>query len=230
MTKFLLRHACARRLHSLELGLIVLSICCLSSSAFSQQPQFQAALPDAHSAEASASATTSNNDHSLTLGDRTSLYVRSIFSPDAILGPAFGAGIGQAQNSPKEWGQGGEGYGKRFASGVARREISETIRFGFAAADGEDPRYFPLREGGMWARTQHAVVSTFVSKTSDGRAIPAFSRFAGNYGAALISNTWYPTSRSTTGWALERGSTALASSVGFNLLREFVPFWFGGAR
>jgi hypothetical protein len=87
-----------------------------------------------------------------------------------------------------------------------------------------------LGEGGFWPRTQHAIVSTLTSKTSSGRTIPAYSRFAGNYGAALISNTWYPSSRSTVGWALERGSTSLAGSIGFNVLREFLPVWFGGAR
>ena len=229
MSKFLFRSSWRNRPHSLALGAIVLSIFCLPLPAFSQPPQLQSTLPNAPSPK-TLSSTTSDFDHSLTLGERTHHYIRSLFSPAAVIGPAFGAGIGQWENTPKEWEQGGTGYSKRFVSGFARHEIGETLRFGVAAADGEDPRYFPMREGGIWPRAQHAIVSTFVSKTASGNNIPAYSRFAANYGSALISNTWYPPSRNTTGWAFERGSTALASSVGFNLLREFVPFWFGGAR
>lgn len=207
---------------SLVLVAIVLSICCWSSPALSQQ----SALPDAPPPKPVPTPI----DHSLTFGERAHHWRRSLFSPDTIIGPALGAAIGQAENSPREWGQGWDAYAQRIGSGIGRREISETIRFGIAAADGEDPRYFRKKEGGIWPRAEHAIVSTFVSKTSTGRSIPAFSRFAGNYSAALISNAWYPPSRSTVGWAFERGTTATASAVGFNLVREFVPFWFGGAR
>jgi hypothetical protein len=53
--------------------------------------------------------------------------------------------------------------------------------------------------------------------------MPAFSRFAGAYGAGFIANYWEPPSQNSTGHALERGSTALASSVGWHIFREFWP-------
>ena len=118
---------------------------------------------------------------------------------------------------------GGDGYARRLASGVGRQLIAETIRFGVSAADDEDPRYHPSGESGVWGRVGHVFVETFTSETARGTRIPAYSRFAGTYGAAFISNLWYPESRSTAGWALRRGSTALASSVGFNLFQEFAP-------
>jgi hypothetical protein len=158
---------------------------------------------------------------SLTLGDRFHIYRQSILSPYTLVGPALGAGIGQWEDEPPEWGEGGEGYARRLVSGVGRHLIAETIRFGVAVADGEDPRYHPSEESGIWHRTRHVVVETFTSKTAGGTRIPAYSRFVGTYGAAFISNLWYPESRSTAGWALRRGSTALASSLGFNLFQEF---------
>lgn len=211
---------------SFALSTIVLLISSLSLPAPAQAPVFHSPLPDAPTPRSTDSSTTIvTSDHSLTLAERKHLYVRSIFSPESIIGPAFGAAIGQWEDEPPGWRQGGEGYGKRFASGVARHEIGETIRFGFAAVDGEDPRYFLSEDRGVWARIQHAVVSTFVSQTSSGHTIPAFSRFAGTYGAAFISNTWYPENRAGAGDAARRGSTALASGIGFNLLREFMPFF-----
>ena len=182
-----------------------------------QEPD-QTTLPNAPSAAARYVPASE-----LTLGDRFAIYRHTILRPYSIVGPAFGAGIGQAENEPPEWGQGSKGYGKRLASGMTRHMISETIRFGFAAADGEDPRYHRSDDTGFWPRAQHAIVETFTSETAGGRRIPAFSRFAGTYGAAFIANSWYPESRATTGYALRRGSTALASSVGFHLFQEFMP-------
>jgi len=179
----------------------------------------KSAIPDAPS----ASQHLNSSGNSLTFGERSRIYAHSIFRPYTLVGPALGAGIGQAENEPPEWGQGGEGYAHRFASGVGRHVIAETIRFGVAAVDGEDPEYHRSGETGVWPRAKHVIVETFTSQTSSGTRIPAFSRFAGIYGAAFISNMWYPDSRATTGWALRRGSTALGASVGFHLFEEFLP-------
>jgi hypothetical protein len=185
------------------------------SASSSQQNQPPTSLPNAPSASSDAGP--------LSLGDRFRIYSRSIVSPYGVVGPALGAGIGQWENEPPEWKQGAEGYARRFGSGMGRHFIAETIRFGVAAADSEDPRYQRSDETGVWNRTRHTIVETFTSKTSSGARIPAFSRFAGIYGAAFISNTWYPDSRATTGYALRRGSTALGASLGFHLFEEFMP-------
>lgn len=226
MIRVQLQEPSPNRNMSLALSAVVLSILCFSLPAAAQTPVLQSRLPDPSASPSNVSSTTTATpDHSLTFGERADVYRRSLLGPEAIVGPALGAAIGQWEDEPPGWRQGGEGYGKRFASGLARHEIGETIRFGFAAVDGEDPRYFASEDRGVWARTQHAVTSTFVSKTSSGATIPAFSRFAGTYGAAFISNTWYPNNRSGLGDAARRGSTSLAASIGFNLAREFLPFF-----
>jgi len=158
-----------------------------------------------------------------TFGERFKIYGESFIHPQSVIGPALGAGIGQWRDTPHEWGQGGDGYGLRFASGYGRSVIARTISFGVAAADREDDRYFPLNEGRVWRRTRHAVVETFVSRTPSGGTMPAISRFAGVYSAAFIANAWEPRSQNSTGDALERGSTALLSSVGWHVFVEFWP-------
>ena len=202
---------------------------CLIVPALAQETASNS-LPDSPSAEQHYVSPSTTADHSLTFGERARTYGHDVFNPETIIGPAFGAGIGQWEDEPPGWRQGGEGYGKRFASGLARHTIDETIRFGFAAVDGEDPRYFRSADRSFWGRTRHAIVSTFVSDTTRGGRIPAFSRFAGAYGAAFISNVWYPDNRATAGDAARRGSTAVAASIGFHLLREFSPFFHGGAK
>jgi len=234
MSKSHLEHTGPLRRNSFALGAIVLSISCWAVPALAQTAALESALPDAPSASSEKSASSSavaavartpiSTHHSLTFGERAHVYARSVFSPMTIIVPAIGAGIGQAQDEPPTWGGGAEGFGKRYESAAARLVISETVTFGFAVADGEDPRYFPSEDRSVWGRTRHAVVSTFVSPTSHGVTIPAFSRFVGAYGAAFISNTWYPDNRATAGDAAIRGTWAMVGNLGIRLASEFVPF------
>lgn len=196
----------------------------VSISAFAQTANSNAVLPDAPSV-----ATSSTVDHSLTFAQRFRTYRRGVISPQTIIGPAFGAGISQWEGEPPGWRQGAEGYGRRIGSDIGRDVISKTITFGFAAVDGEDPRHFRSQDPSVWGRIKYGVVSSFVSPTASGRRIPAFSRFAGIYGAAFISNVWYPDNRSTAAYAARRGSTALGAAVGFRVLSEFVPFLNGSS-
>src|ERR1700751_1964640 len=154
---------------------------------------------------------------------RVHIYRRSMTNFETVLAPAFGAAVNQARDEPPEWGQGAAGYGTRFASGYGRTLISRPIRFGVAAVDREDPRFHPSNETGFARRAAAATLHVFVVQTDDGSQIPAFSRFAGIYGAAFLSNAWYPESRANATHALLRGTTALSATVGWNVLREFWP-------
>jgi len=58
----------------------------------------------------------------------------------------------------------------------------------------------------------------FMFKLLGGTAVQA-----GIYGAAFLSNAWYPASRANATHALLRGTTALSATVGWNVLREFWP-------
>src|SRR5262245_52162280 len=46
-------------------------------------------------------------------------YIIYTVGPMALIGNAAAAGLQQAADSPHEWGQGGEGYGKRFGHNMA---------------------------------------------------------------------------------------------------------------
>lgn len=159
----------------------------------------------------------------LTFSERLRIYRHSLFNPDSALAPAFGAALAQASNEPPEWGQGASGYGTRLASGYGRMVISRSIRFGVAALDHEDPRFTYSNEAGFWRRFRYASVSFVWARTDTGGQMPAFSRFAGAYGAAFIANSWYPESRANSGHAIMRGSTALAAGYAWNVFREFWP-------
>ena len=207
---------------SLTSSAAALWILCLLAPALAHGQESRSSLPDAPAPTAPAEKS-QTIDHSLTFGERSRIYKRSLFNPEIILGPAFAAGINQARNQPSGFGQGAEGYGSRFGSGFGRDVIARTIGFGVATVDGEDARYFRLDSRSIPVRIRHAIVSNFVSPTASGRRIPAFSHFAGSYGAAFISNAWYPGNESSVADAARRGSISVGVGMGLNLLREFVP-------
>ena len=159
----------------------------------------------------------------LSMHERLNIYFHSITNVETVAGPAFGAGVNQLRNEPPEWGQGASGYGDRFASGYGRMIIGRTIRFGVAAIDHEDPRFEFSNETGFWPRARFAVVHYFVVRSDRGTRMPAYSRFAGLYGAAFIANEWYPASRANATHALLRGTTAMSAGLGWNVLKEFWP-------
>ena len=211
-------------------GALICGLILTSGTALrAQQPSDERSDSNSANSNESKSAPRTTTDNAvppamtLTFSERVRLYEKSFTNPESLIGPVLGAGIGQARNSPEEWGGGAEGFGIRVASGVGRSVISRTIAFGVAAADGEDSRYTPSNETGAWRRTKHAIASTFVSRTRSGGTMPAFSRFAGVYGAGFIANYWEPPSQNSASHAFERGSTALASSVGWHIFEEFWP-------
>jgi hypothetical protein len=197
------------------------------------------ALPDALVASASGPANISREPNppsgndpgdtkvitptTLTFDRRLNLYLHSYVMPQSLIGPLLGAGIAQAEGTPHEWGGGMEGFGRRFASSYGRSVIGRTVEFGVAAADHEDPRYHPSEQTGAWRRTRHAIAATFVSQTTSGGSMLAFSRIAGAYSAGFIANAWEPSSQNSVGHAMERGSTSLLSSIGWHVLEEFWP-------
>jgi hypothetical protein len=200
-----------------------------SNSDLPSKPEAASNPSDNNSASASQSPSAPSRSNAvstpegLTFGERLRIYERSFINPESLIGPAMGAGIGQWRNTPSEWGQGAEGFGRRFASGYGRSVIGRTIGFGVATVDHEDPRFVPSNESGIWRRTKHAVAWTFISRNDRGGVMPAFSRLAGVYGAGFIANAWEPPSQDTNRAALVRGSTALLSSVGWHVFEEFWP-------
>jgi hypothetical protein len=155
--------------------------------------------------------------------ERLTIYTHSFITPESLVGPLVGAGIAQAEDTPGEWGRGGAGFGKRLASSYGQNAIARSIEFGVATLDHEDPRYHPSDQKGFWPRTRHAIVATFVSPTTSGGSEPAYSRFAGVYGAAFIANAWEPPSQDSAVHGLERGSLSLLSRMGWNVFKEFWP-------
>jgi len=159
----------------------------------------------------------------ITEKQRLSLYQQSTFSGFAVLGSATGAAFSQWLDSPTEWGQGAEGYGKRVASSYGATIINGTIQYGTSALFHDDNRYFRSTATSFGGRFGAVVISPFVARNDQGGKRFSTSSFLGGVGQSTIPLAWSP--RSWQG-ASEIGINALiwyGQAAGFNLVREFYP-------
>src|SRR5262249_3009628 len=79
----------------------------------------------------------------LSAGDKFKLFAANSASIGTILGSALSAGIAQAEDSPRGYGQGAEGYGKRFGASMARTASNQFFStFMLASMLRQDPRFY----------------------------------------------------------------------------------------
>jgi len=159
----------------------------------------------------------------LTLKSKALLFGVRAVAPSAWIKSGLAAGFAQWRDSPEEWDQGAKGYGYRFGHRMANRGVESAIGFGVAAALRQDGRYFRNPEARVGRRMLHAVSQTFVTRTDSGGKTFSAWRFAGNYGAQFISNTWRPESDRDVGDTMLRGTISISYDAASNIFKEFWP-------
>jgi hypothetical protein len=168
--------------------------------------------------------TTQNKDAApLTTGEKYQLFFKSATDPWPFLVAGFGAGIDQAENSFPEYGQGMEGYAKRF--GAAYTDYFTGNFFGNAVLTSilhEDPRYFQKGTGTFGKRALWAAGSTVWCKRDDGTWGPNYANVMGNLMGAAVSNLYYPESDRTASGTIERGLSVSAEGI---VGAEVIEFW-----
>ena len=150
-------------------------------------------------------------------------HAERTFGPGSIAMSGVKAGYLQMTDSPTEWGQGGDGYSKRIGSSVASSGIRAVLAFGLDSTLHQDPRYFRSDSSGLWPRTGHALRGTILTRTDSGGETLSAWRLGSAYGAAFISEQWYPDRYHTVRHGLVSGSTRLAFDFAKNVFAEFWP-------
>jgi hypothetical protein len=143
--------------------------------------------------------------------------------PTDLIQTALGSGLAQWRDAPYEWGQGGEGYGRRYGSRFAQHLVKRSFILAIQAVDGEDPRRIRSEHTGIWPRTKDAVKFTFVAQRDDGTRGFAFSRIGASYAAGLISRRWHPRRLHTVPAGLGAGTISVGVETGMSVLNEFMP-------
>jgi hypothetical protein len=159
----------------------------------------------------------------LTVRQKVNRRAWRLIEPVALINSAFGAGIEQWRDVPPQWGQGAEGFAKRFGSAEGYTAAHNGIALGFDVAFHLDPRYRRMPDGTVKQRIWNAVSQTILANKDSGGRMINVSEIAGNFGAGFVTNTWEPHGYNTTGDALVRGALGLAYHTGRNVMREFLP-------
>src|SRR5580698_3210898 len=150
-------------------------------------------------------------------------YLFDTFGPYPIVGAAFVAGINQAYNTPPEWKQGAEAYGKRFGSNFAIAAVSTTTRYALAEALREDTLYYRCECNGFFPRLSHAVISTLTARRGeDGHRVFSFPALVAPYAGTMTAvYAWYP-GRYNGKDALRMGNYTMLGYVAANIGLEFI--------
>jgi hypothetical protein len=168
--------------------------------------------------------TTRNNDAiPLSSKQKFQLFFKSSTDPWPFLLASVVAGIGQADNSYPEWGQGVQGYAKRFGGAYTDSFIGNF--FGNAVLTSllkEDPRYFQKGTGSAKKRFLWAAASTVWCKRDNGSWGPNYANVGGNLIGAAIARTYYPASERTVSDTITDGLTVSAEGI---VGSEVIEFW-----
>jgi hypothetical protein len=159
----------------------------------------------------------------LDVGGKLRYHAQRTFSPSALALTGVKAGYSQMTDSPTEWGQGGDGYSKRVGSSLASSAIRAGLAFGLDSTLHQDPRYFRSGSAGFGSRTAHALRGTILTRTDSGGETLSVWRLGSAYGAAFITNQWYPDRLNTVRHGLYTGSTRLGFDLLKNVISEFWP-------
>lgn len=132
----------------------------------------------------------------LTRRQKFGLAFSTLSDPGTFFFAGVVSGIAQAQNSFPGYGQGVEGYAKRF--GATYLDTFNGAMIGNAILPSilhQDPRYFRKGKGNFANRFGYAVLSTFRCKSDSGHWQPNYSNVLGNFAAGAASNLYYPDSQ-----------------------------------
>lgn len=134
------------------------------------------------------------------------------------------SGISQAENSEPGYGQGAEGYGKRygaaFADGTIENFMTQAI---LPSLLREDPRFYQMGKGGFWHRAGYAMSRIFVTRTDSANARFNFSEIFGSALAAGISTYSYHPGADRT---VDNSLKVWGSQVSYDMLTLVVKeFW-----
>lgn len=133
------------------------------------------------------------------------------------------AGIEQATNSFSGYGQGAQGYGKRY--GAAYADLVTSTFIGSAILPSlwkQDPRYFYRGTGSRRSRFFYAIANAVICKGDNGHWQANYSALLGTLAAGGISNLYYPESDRDVTVTFENTLIQIGAAAANNVLQEFV--------
>ncbi|MGB8472953.1 MAG: hypothetical protein WCE61_02570 [Candidatus Acidiferrum sp.] len=160
----------------------------------------------------------------LNLEDKFVLFLQDSIDPVNFLAAGFNAGLDQAEDSDPSYGQGAEGYGRRFGAELAGATSSRFFKeFAYTAVFREDPCYYRMAQGSGGKRLLHALGHVALAHRDNGNVMFNFSEWLGTSSSIALNNTFRPDNERWFAPAAERVGYSVLQDMGFDALREFWP-------
>jgi hypothetical protein len=163
----------------------------------------------------------------LTSGQKYKVVFRSSFDPVQYVWYGFLSAISQAENSEPGYGQGWEGYAKRYGSAFADGTIENFMTGAvFPSLLHQDPRFFQLGKGTFTHRTEYAVSRIFITRTDSGKSQFNYSEIVGSaLSAAISTNTYHPRAFITTRYDPSTGMLTYVHNASDRTLPNTLSVW-----
>jgi hypothetical protein len=148
---------------------------------------------------------------------------KTMIDPVTFALTGIGAGVQQAQNDFSGYGQGAQGYAKRFGASYADNATSTFI--GGAILPSllkQDPRYFYKGTGSVGSRILYAIANSVICKGDNQRWQPNYSAILGGLASGAISNLYYPAKDRGAALVFEDTLIGTGETAIVNLFQEFV--------
>jgi hypothetical protein len=159
----------------------------------------------------------------LTPKQKFQLMFKSSTDPFIFVTAGFVAGIGQARDSNPGFGQGAQGYFKRYGASYA--DTVDGNLWGNAILPilfKEDPRYFRLGTGTYKRRFLYAISTTVWARRDNGTWGPNYANVLGNFISGGISNLYYPAADGGVEQTFTGAATVTAEGT---IGAAFLEFW-----
>lgn len=147
---------------------------------------------------------------------------RSVIDPFTFVAVGFLAGLQQASDEFGAYGQGAEGYAKRY--GAAYGNVVASTFIGSAILPSlfkQDPRYFYRGTGSKKSRLGYALANAVICKGDNKKWQFNYSEVIGAFATGAISYTYYPEG-DRHGVVWENGLIKLGESAIAGVFQEFV--------
>jgi Carboxypeptidase regulatory-like domain len=149
---------------------------------------------------------------------------KSASDPVTVVGIGFLAGIDQAADRWGAYGQGAQGYAKRF--GATYANVFSATFIGGAIMPSilkQDPRYFYKGKGSIRSRLFYAVASSVICKGDNGHWQPNYSNVIGSFAAGGLETVYLPANDRRGGsYVVSSGFIRLGETSLAGVLQEFV--------
>jgi len=160
----------------------------------------------------------------LTAAGKFQMFLDQERDPLNFLGANIDAAQAQISHDDPSFGQGAQGYARRYSAALADRASSDFFGvFLYPTIFHQDPRYYRQGQGSVKSRLGHALSHRWVTRSDSGRRMFNFSEWSATISSKAVSNLYHPGNERGFGPTASRVGFSVGTDMVWDVVREFWP-------